>query len=237
MKTSATIALAATATATATTGFSGGYGNTLDWVPECGGCDPLLQECYCGWGFFTPWKDCILKTCEREDLPNGYIWGITRCDPKSSMYVADGVYDSDLKALDGTVVPPLPATPPAWSASPTFISDPDWALETPRSIKSSVHSPATAAEPVAESTAVAEPIAEPIAVAEPTTVVVAVSDEVKKRSILTAAAAESTTKASVTSTTATSTKHATVTDSGSGMTKVAMASVGLASVAVMFLLM
>ncbi|GKU08148.1 hypothetical protein FLAG1_10990 [Fusarium langsethiae] len=215
MKTSAITAIAATSLFSAPA-LAGEVrmGRDLEWVPECGiicvehavaaqGCDPSIQECYCGKGFHEPWYHCMTAACDRENLPNAYIWGLSQCDPNRSIYVGDKTYDIMVRGQNGTVIPRVPTNTTVWSASPTFLSDSHWSLETPRSIKSSVHT-TTAAEEVA-------------AIKEVT-------------------ATESTTKASTTGPTATSTKHATVTDSGSGMTKAGMASVGLVSVATMFLL-
>ncbi|UZP38955.1 hypothetical protein NXS19_006771 [Fusarium pseudograminearum] len=212
MKTSAITAIAATALFAAPT-LASPRGRDLDWVPECGvtcveravaaqGCDPNLQECYCGRGFFDPWYACVSQACSREDLPNGYIWGFTRCDPKTPIFIDSETYDSIKGPRNETTIPPVPTSTGIWSASPSFVSDHDWVLETPHSVKSSIQARATAEETTAVAT-------------ETTT----------------------TTRASATGPTATSTKPATVTDSGSAMIKAGMASLGLASVAAMFLTM
>ncbi|KAK6715411.1 hypothetical protein SNK04_006349 [Fusarium graminearum] len=203
MKTSAITAIAATALFAAPT-LASPRGRDLDWVPECGravaaqGCDPNLQECYCGRGFFDPWYACISQACSREDLPNGYIWGFTRCDPKTPIFIDSETYDLIKAPRNETTVGPVPTSTGIWSASPSFVSDRDWVLETPHSVKSNIQ-----ARAIAEETAV----------------------------IVT----ETATRASATGPTATSTKPATVTDSGSVMIKAGMASIGLASVAAMFL--
>ncbi|CAG2003472.1 unnamed protein product [Fusarium graminearum] len=208
MKTSAITAIAATAFFAAPT-LASPRGRDLDWVPECGvtcveravaaqGCDPNLQECYCGRGFFDPWYACVSQACSREDLPNGYIWGFTRCDPKTPIFIDSETYDLIKAPRNETTVAPVPTSTGIWSASPSFVSDRDWVLETPHSVKSNIQTRA---------------------IAEETAVIVT----------------ETATRASATGPTATSTKPATVTDSGSVMIKASMASIGLASVAAMFL--
>ncbi|QPC59633.1 hypothetical protein HYE67_001864 [Fusarium culmorum] len=144
MKTSAITAIAATALFAAPT-LASPRGRDLDWVPECGvtcvehavaaqGCDPNLQECYCGRGFFDPWYACVSQACSREDLPNGYIWGFTRCDPKTPIFIDSETYDLIKAPRNETTVTPVPTSTGIWSASPSFVSDRDWVLETPHSV-------------------------------------------------------------------------------------------------------
>ncbi|RGP67123.1 hypothetical protein FSPOR_6179 [Fusarium sporotrichioides] len=101
-------------------------GRDLEWIPECG----II---------------CVEHAVAAQGY--AYVWGFSQCDPNRSIYVGDKTYDIMVRGQNGTVIPPVPTNTTVWSASPTFLSDSHWSLETPRSIKSSVHT-TTAAEEV-----------------------------------------------------------------------------------------
>jgi hypothetical protein len=138
-----------------------------------------------------------------------YVWGVTRCDPKSDFFVDPGVYDEMQRSHNGTVATRAPSNTAAWSPSTTFLSDRDWTLETPPGVLS-----------------LQSPVGRPI-----------ISNEYQKSVVHKTTAAESITKASATGPTVTATRPATVTVSGAGIASAGMTSVGLVLVAAMFFLL